>query len=357
MIEPEDGIYHGDFHVGLTASVRAATLAFGGPEPDHPIPGTEVHLRIVDFQGPPGGILHFWESGQLAPTFSLEGNQASGLTWKVSGNGGLAGADPYGHIHGRRFSTSVQGRYQLTLIAYDHALNAPGNEPWHTESEPLSIVFQAGENGVIPPVEKTPVHYFEARQTHPLEVTPSGHHLLALNSGESRLSIFSLSGNREHLPVLIGEIPTGLTPVSVRARTDDEVWVVNEVSDSISVISLAHMAVIETISVPDEPADVVFSGDLAYVSCSQINAIRVIDCRDYFELQMIPLRGLAPRNLSVSGDGLSIFVSFLHSGNGTTILPADESRPQPTPWNPDLPPPPLDGHCSGFTSRCAIPGH
>ena len=29
------------------------------------------------------------------------------------------------------------------------------------------------------------------------------------------------------------EIPVGLEPVSVRARTNDEVWVVNEVSDSV----------------------------------------------------------------------------------------------------------------------------
>ena len=34
-------------------------------------------------------------------------------------------------------------------------------------------------------------------------------------------------------PVLLSEVPVGLEPVSVRARTNGEAWVVNELSDSV----------------------------------------------------------------------------------------------------------------------------
>ena len=45
--------------------------------------------------------------------------------------------------------------------------------------------------------------------------------------------------------------------MSVRARTATEVWVVNQVSDSISIVDLTTMNVIDTITTGDEPADVV----------------------------------------------------------------------------------------------------
>ena len=119
--------------------------------------------------------------------------------------------------------------------------------------------------------------HFEGRQTHPIALTPDGTRLLALNTPDARLSVFDVSNPANPEPVLLAEIPVGLEPVSLRARTDDEVWVVNEMSDSVSIVSLNRGVVIETLRCPDEPADVVFAQGRAFVSCARNNLVRVFD--------------------------------------------------------------------------------
>src|SRR5581483_11596454 len=73
---------------------------------------------------------------------------------------------------------------------------------------------------------------FEGKQTSPIRLSPDGSRLFAVNTPDARLSVFDLS--RPSDPRLIAEIPVGLEPVSVNPRNNDEVWVVNEVSDSVS---------------------------------------------------------------------------------------------------------------------------
>ena len=51
--------------------------------------------------------------------------------------------------------------------------------------------------------------HFEARQTHPIGLTPDGTRLLALNSPEGRLSVFDVSNPANPTPVLLAEIPVG----------------------------------------------------------------------------------------------------------------------------------------------------
>ncbi|MBN9690447.1 MAG: hypothetical protein J0M24_09410 [Verrucomicrobia bacterium] len=179
--------------------------------------------------------------------------------------------------------------------------------------------------------------HFEGRQVHPLAVTPNERHLLAVNTLEGRLSVFRLPESHSE-PILISEIPVGLEPVSVRARTDDEVWVVNEVSDSVAIVSLSENRVVATLSCPDEPSDVVFTEGLAWVSCSRSGVLRVFDVNLRTESVSIPLTGNLPRALAVNSDGSRIYVAFQHSGNRTTILPAAKASPQIAPTNPELPP-------------------
>jgi len=180
--------------------------------------------------------------------------------------------------------------------------------------------------------------FFFARQTHPLSISPDGSKLLALNSEQGRLSIFATGA----APVLIREIPVGLLPVSVRLRTPDEAWVVNELSDSISIVSLSKGAVIATIATGDEPGDIAFASGKAFVTCARDNRLDVFDPLSREKITEIPLKGLFPRSLVVSPDGSKIHVSFLFTSNGTTILPRAVAPPQDVPaWaDPDLPPPP-----------------
>src|SRR5437016_10244807 len=90
---------------------------------------------------------------------------------------------------------------------------------------------------------------FEGKQTSPIRLSPDGMRLFAVNTPDCRLSVFDVSnpGN----PVLISEIPVGVEPVSVNPLNSDEAWVVNEVSDSISVVSISHHIVTDTIYVKD----------------------------------------------------------------------------------------------------------
>ena len=179
--------------------------------------------------------------------------------------------------------------------------------------------------------------HFEARMTHPIELTPDGNTLLALNSPDSSLSLFDASNASRPAPLLIGEIPVGLEPVSVRVRTSGEAWVVNEVSDSITVVSLADGEVIDTLQVPDEPADVHFAAGKAFVTCSANRQLRVFDATTRFPLAVIPLNGIAPRAMASNADGSKVYVAFLLSGNGSTILSRPLAPDQPAPSNTALP--------------------
>src|ERR1043166_5535697 len=73
---------------------------------------------------------------------------------------------------------------------------------------------------------------FEGKQTSPIRLSPDGTRLFAVNTPDARLSVFDVT--QPSNPRLIAEIPVGIEPVSVNPRNNDEVWVVNEVSDSIS---------------------------------------------------------------------------------------------------------------------------
>ncbi|MCW1886119.1 hypothetical protein OKA04_15375 [Luteolibacter flavescens] len=185
--------------------------------------------------------------------------------------------------------------------------------------------------------------HFEARQRRPLALTPDGTHLLALHSPASSLSVFATGSGASTPPVLVAEIPVGMEPVSVQARTNDEVWVVNEESDSVSVVSLSRRVAIATIRVGDEPADLCFAGGKAFVSCARSREIVVIDVAARAIVTRIPVNGLMPSAMAVSADGSRLYVASLLSGNKTTVLPAASAPNPPAPTNTALPAAPKTG--------------
>ncbi|HYO52486.1 hypothetical protein, partial [Archangium sp.] len=192
-------------------------------------------------------------------------------------------------------------------------------------------------------VAQSAYEHFESPQVHPVRLTPDGTKLLVANTADSRLSVFSLSSPQS--PTLLAEIPVGLEPVSVNARTNDEVWVVNYVSDSISIVSLSQGLVVDTLQVGDEPADVVFAGSpqRAFVTVARRNEVRVYDPATRALVKTIPLLGEHPRALAVSPSGGSVYAAFALSGNRTTLIPASLAPAQPNPTNPNLPPAPDAG--------------
>lgn len=212
---------------------------------------------------------------------------------------------------------------------------------------------------------------FETPQVHPVDLSPDGTRLLVVNTADNRLEVFDVTGAA---PLHLGDVPVGLDPVSVRAYNDQQAWVVNQISDTVSIVDLTAMNVIATLRTADEPADVIFAGQpvKAFVTCSQVNAVQVFNPTDLVAPPVeIPINGEDPRALAVSPDGNTVYVAIFESGNATTILAggATDSRiafppnavnhpdgpyggvnPPPNkgnkfepPINPGLPPPPRVG--------------
>ena len=104
----------------------------------------------------------------------------------------------------------------------------------------------------------------------------------------------------------IAEIPVGLEPVAVASRTNGEAWVVNNLSDDVSIVDLALMHTTATLRVGDEPSDVVFAGasSKAYVSVSQEDAVKVYDPANLATAPVvIPIPGRMPRALAKNPGG------------------------------------------------------
>ncbi|MCP3102685.1 hypothetical protein LZ198_27800 [Myxococcus sp. K15C18031901] len=161
---------------------------------------------------------------------------------------------------------------------------------------------------------------WEHPHVHPLDLTPDGTRLLAVNTADNRLMVFNVTSG---LPVLAAAIPVGLDPVSVRARSNTEAWVVNHVSDSVSIVDLTTLNVRTTVSTDDEPADVIFAGSpqRAFISCSQVNRVLVVDAANPSSTPTrLSLQGEEPRALATNAAGTQVYVAFFESGNRSTML-------------------------------------
>jgi DNA-binding beta-propeller fold protein YncE len=163
---------------------------------------------------------------------------------------------------------------------------------------------------------------WEAPHVHPLDITPDNRKLLAVNTADNRLMVFDVTGPGG-TPVLIGEVPVGLDPVSVRASSNTEAWVVNYLSDTVSVVSLTNLVVTRTLDTGDEPADVAFAGRprRAFVSCAQASKLMVFNPSDLAAPPtVLDIDGEEPKALAVSLDQTKVYLAVFESGNKTTSL-------------------------------------
>src|SRR5262249_2283012 len=159
--------------------------------------------------------------------------------------------------------------------------------------------------------------------------------------------VFRIEGHKlEHR----ASIMVGLEPVAVAARSDDEIWVVNHLSDSVSVVELTsggHSGrVARTLLVGDEPRDIVFAGRGGTRACittvhrrqnvpyaPQLSTpgvgradVWVFDA-DHLggtltgtPLTIVTLFSDTPRALAVTPDGSKVYAAAFHSGNRTTTV-------------------------------------
>jgi hypothetical protein len=139
------GTYSGLYNGGPTLTALPATVANGGPAAFAANLGSVLAVQMSVVSAPDGGMFSFWEGGSLAPTYSIGVGMSSGL-WELSdtvSGAGSAGADPYGHLHGRRFTATALGDYVVGFKLFDTSDLAPGATPFHTPSDILYVKFTA----------------------------------------------------------------------------------------------------------------------------------------------------------------------------------------------------------------------
>lgn len=221
-------------------------------------------------------------------------------------------------------STSIKAVLQSSVAAvFLTATLAASTALAHGTGEfPPDLLLRSTEPR-IPPASGSFVN-FETPHVHPLDLSPNGLTLAACNTADGRLEIFSVdvaTGLLTHADT----IQVGYDPVSVRFRSNNEAWVVNHISDSISIVDISAGNVVATFQTDDEPADVAFYSDasdgtlLAAVSCSRVDKIQIFDQSTLALLGELPITGQDPRALAT--DGTRVFTAIFQSGNSTTIIP------------------------------------
>jgi len=100
---------------------------------------------------------------------------------------------------------------------------------------------------------------FESGHVRPLALSPDGTQLFVVNTPDNTLEIFDVGVGGL---TFSASVPVGMEPVALAARTNDEIWVVNHLSDSVSIVDLSGPVpiVARTLLVGDEPRDIVFAG-------------------------------------------------------------------------------------------------
>ena len=200
------------------------------------------------------------------------------------------------------------------------------------------------------------VAVFESGPVRPLALSADGQRLYVANAPANCLEIYAIENDALRL---VSAVSVGLEPVAVAERNANEVWVVNHLSDSVSVVRLdGTPRVLRTLQVGDEPRDIVFAGtnrDRAFITAANrgqnrpgfnsaslvtsgvgradvwvYDAAQLDDSLNGKPVTVLTLVADVPRALAVSNDGRTVYAGVFMSGNRTTVLHRDAlNTPKP----------------------------
>lgn len=179
---------------------------------------------------------------------------------------------------------------------------------------------------------------FETEPVQPLALSADGKFLYALNTADDRLEIFDAAGES---PRSVGETPVGLRPVALALR-EGQAWVVNHLSDSVSVVDIrdpARPRVVHTLPTGDEPRGIVVGGprrNRVFVAAARRDQsltpglgraqIWIFDGDNPIAPpQVLTLFSAKPRALAVSPDGRWVYAASFLSGNRTASVSGEDA--------------------------------
>ncbi|MBM4191624.1 MAG: hypothetical protein FJ196_00920 [Gammaproteobacteria bacterium] len=212
-------------------------------------------------------------------------------------------------------------------------------------------VLQCGSTADTLTADSAPssVVVFESGPVRPIALSSDGQRLYVANAPANCLEIYSVEGDTLRLA---SSISVGIEPVAVAERNANEVWVVNHLSDSVSVVRLdGTPRVLRTLQIGDEPRDIVFAGanrDRVFITAANRGQNRpgftsaslvtpgigradiwIFDAAQLDEslngkpLNILTLPSDVPRALAVNNDGRTVYAATFMSGNKTTVLHRD----------------------------------
>ncbi|TDJ69555.1 MAG: YncE family protein [Planctomycetota bacterium] len=157
---------------------------------------------------------------------------------------------------------------------------------------------------------------YETSPTALIAFGPTGNEVWVISQPGMRLSARSATD----LAVRV-EIPVGPGLVAVVWNPQGtELWCVDSVTSSVSVIDAATERIIRTIRVGAQPGDIEFDADgsHAYVACAGVDRVDVVLTDSYEVVASIPIPARMPHALARIGE--VVYVVPMRSGNGTAPL-------------------------------------
>jgi DNA-binding beta-propeller fold protein YncE len=191
---------------------------------------------------------------------------------------------------------------------------------------------------------------FESAPVRTVALSADGQRLFVANTPDNHLEIYTFGSNgMQHT----ASVPVGMEPVAVATRGNNEVWVVNHLSDSVSIVDVAVTPprTVATLQVGDEPRDIVFAGpgrNRAFITTAHRGQhspytdpanpgelttpgigradVWVFEADDAGQdaggvpLTIVTLFGDTPRALATSPNGNIVYAAVFQSGKQSTVI-------------------------------------